>query len=143
LTLLPAFVNTDSAYGNSWEQLPSSSITRCTASSAGARSRSAQESRTRESAAKPAQLDESASDEDVDVAGDIVKRTRIYDTVIKSFHVDPDCQPVDPAATRIDTIISAEQTNAPRELDLATPPTFTAPTTTNDVTRARYRPSMD
>jgi hypothetical protein len=89
-----------------------------------------------------AQLHESACDEDVDVAGAIVKRTQIYDTVIKSIHVDPDCQPVDPTATQIDTIISAEQTNAPRELDLATPPKFTAPTTTNDVTRAGYRPSL-
>jgi hypothetical protein len=89
-----------------------------------------------------AQLYESASDEDVDVAGTSVKRTRIYDTVIKSFYVDPDCQPVDPTATQIDTIISAEQTNAPREIDLATPPTFTAPTAANDVTRAGYRTSI-
>jgi hypothetical protein len=53
-----------------------------------------------------------------------------------SFHVDPEGQPVDPTATQIDTICSAEQTSAPIELDLATPPTFTARTTTNDVTRA-------
>jgi hypothetical protein len=53
-----------------------------------------------------AQLYERASDEDVDVAGAIVKRTRIYDTIIKSIHVDPDCQPVDPTATQIDNHFS-------------------------------------
>jgi hypothetical protein len=53
-----------------------------------------------------------------------------------SFHVDPKGQPVDPTATQIDTISSAEQTSAPIELDFETPRTFTAPTTTNDVTRA-------
>jgi hypothetical protein len=51
-------------------------------------------------------------------------------------HVDPEGQPVDPTATQIDTISSAEQTCAPIELDSATPPTFTAPTTTIDITRA-------
>jgi hypothetical protein len=53
-----------------------------------------------------------------------------------SFHVDPKGQPVDPTATQIDTISSAEQTSASIELDLATPRTFTAPATTSDLTRA-------
>jgi hypothetical protein len=53
-----------------------------------------------------------------------------------SFHVDPKSQPVDPTATPIDTIKSAEQTSAPIELDLAMPRTFTALTTTNEINRA-------
>jgi hypothetical protein len=38
-------------YGNSWEQRSSSAVSRCTASSAGARSWSAQATRTREAPA--------------------------------------------------------------------------------------------
>jgi hypothetical protein len=53
-----------------------------------------------------------------------------------SFHVDPEGQPVDLTATEIDTISSTEQTSAPIEVDLETSPTFTAPATTNNVTRA-------
>jgi hypothetical protein len=51
-----------------------------------------------------AQLYESASDEDVDVAGASAKRTRIDDSVMESFHVDPEGQPVDPTATQVDFI---------------------------------------
>jgi hypothetical protein len=81
-----------------------------------------------------AQLYESASDEDVDVAGVSIMRTRIDDSVMASFHADPDGQLVDPTVTQT-KISSAEQTSAPIELDLATPPNFIAPTTANDVTR--------
>jgi hypothetical protein len=55
-----------------------------------------------------AQLYESASDEDVDVTSVSVKRTRIDDTVMESYHVDPEGQPVDPTATQIGTSSSAE-----------------------------------
>jgi hypothetical protein len=79
---------------------------------------------------------ESASDEDVDVTSVSVKRTRIDDTVMESFHVDPEGKPVIPTATQIGTSSSAEHTRAPIEVDSATPSTFTAHKTTNDVTRA-------
>jgi hypothetical protein len=77
-----------------------------------------------------AQLYESASDPDVDVALGLKTPFWSLSTLI------PKVSPVDPTATQIDTISSAEQRRAPIELDLATPSTFTAPTTTNDVTRA-------
>jgi hypothetical protein len=90
-----------------------------------------------------AQLYESASDEDVDVASVSENRTRIDDTVVESYHVDPEGQPVDPegqpvdpTATQIDTSSSAEHTRAPIQVDSATPSTFTAHKTTNDGTRA-------
>jgi hypothetical protein len=80
-----------------------------------------------------AQLYDSAPEEDVDVAGATAKRTRIDDSVVENFHVYAEDQPVDPTATQVDIITSAEQTNAPIASDLATPPTFTAPTTSSDV----------
>jgi hypothetical protein len=55
---------------------------------------------------------------------------------MESFQVDAEGQPVDPTATQMDEVSSAEQTSAPIEIDFATPPTFTAPTATNDVTSA-------
>jgi hypothetical protein len=66
-----------------------------------------------------AQLYESASDEDVDRAGASTKRIRVDDSVMESFHVLPEVQPVDPLATQIGTISSGKQTSAPIELDLA------------------------
>jgi hypothetical protein len=89
-----------------------------------------------------AQLCESPSVEDVDVAGASVKRTRIDDSVLESLHVDAEGSArTSHCDSDIGTISSAEQTIAPIELDLATPPAFTAPTTTNDVTTGggRYR----
>jgi hypothetical protein len=52
---------------------------------------------------------------------------------VESFLVYAESRPVDPTATQVDVITIAEQTNAPIESDLATPPMFTAPTTSNDV----------
>jgi hypothetical protein len=80
-----------------------------------------------------AQSYDSASDEDVDVAGASAKRTRIEDSVVESFHVYAEGQAVDPTATQVDKITSAEQTNALIESYLATPPMFTASTTSTDV----------
>jgi hypothetical protein len=51
-----------------------------------------------------AQLYESASDEDVDFAGASVKRTRIDDSVMESFHVDPEGQPVAPTASQTQSV---------------------------------------
>jgi hypothetical protein len=108
---------------------------RCTASCPGARTWSADNADARVSHYYD-QLYESASDEDVDVAGASVKRTRIDDSIMKYFHVDAEGKPAVATATQIVTISSAEPTIALIELNFATPPKFTAPITTNDVTRA-------
>jgi hypothetical protein len=68
-----------------------------------------------------AQLYDSASDENVDVAGASAKRTRIDGSVLEYFHVYAEGQPVDPTETQVDIITSAEQKNAPIVSDLATP----------------------
>jgi hypothetical protein len=51
-----------------------------------------------------AQFYESASDEDVDVAGASTKRTHMDNSIMEYFPVDPEGQPVDPSATQIYTI---------------------------------------
>jgi hypothetical protein len=113
----------------------SSFSNRCTASCPGAESWSADNADARVSHYY-AEFYESAFDEVVDVAGASVKRTRIDDSVMEYFHVDAKGKPADAAATQIVTISSAEPTIALLELNFATPPKFTAPITTNDVTSA-------
>jgi hypothetical protein len=51
-----------------------------------------------------AQFYESASDEDVDVAGASAKHTPMDNSILECFPVDPEGQPLDPSATQIYTI---------------------------------------
>jgi hypothetical protein len=45
------------------------------------------------------QFNESASDEDVDVTGASIQRTRIDESVMDSFHIDVEGQPLDHSAS--------------------------------------------
>jgi hypothetical protein len=76
------------------------------ASSAGARhgARSAGFANARAPGYSRAQFYESASDEDVDVAGASAKHTPMDNSFMEYFPVDPEGQPLDPKATQINTI---------------------------------------